>query len=79
MPTTTYAAALAAAKRVGASRADDAGLMALFCESSLQLLCGAVSPQLVWEGAQLKRMTAKELMAMAQDPHAIDDLQWASA
>jgi hypothetical protein len=76
MTATTYAAALAAAKRVGASRADDAGLMALFCESSIQLLCGAVSPQLVWEGAQLKGLTTKELMDLAQDPRAIDDLQW---
>lgn len=73
----TYQAALAAAKKVGAANATDAGIMALFCESPLQMLVGAASPQLVWEGAQKQGMTARELNELAlKDPNAVHDLMW---
>jgi hypothetical protein len=37
---------------------DDAALMASFLEGSAQLLLGAVSPKLIWEGAQAQGLTA---------------------
>jgi hypothetical protein len=75
---TTYADTLAAARRVGAAHANDAQLMALFCDANIQMLCGAVSPKLVWEGAQHKGLTTNELMSLTRDPFAIADLQWES-
>jgi hypothetical protein len=75
--TRTYKAALAAAKKVGASQATDAGAMALYCESVLQIMVGAASPQLVWEGAQRRGMTALELAGLAvNSPTAVHDLMW---
>lgn len=75
--TASYQDTLAAAKKVGASKATDAGVMALFCAGSLQLLCGAVSPALVWRGAVASGMTARDLSRLAAtDPMAISDLQW---
>lgn len=72
-----YEQTLAAARKVGAGCADDAGAMALFCEANIQLLCGAVSPRLVWEGAQRKGMTLLELGRLAgKDPMAVADLMW---
>lgn len=72
-----YQAALKAANKVGASHAADAGVMALFCATSLQILVGAASPELVWDGAQKRGMTALELAKLAQkDPLAVHDLMW---
>lgn len=62
---------------VGASHASDSELMAMFCDSTIQLLCGAVSPKLVWEGAQNKGMTSLELAEMANnDPSGVAELMW---
>lgn len=73
----TYEAALTEANQVGSSHASDAGLMAQLCDSSLQLLVGAASPKLVWEGAQKKGMSAADLMALANsNPLAVHDLMW---
>jgi len=73
----SYEAALAAGKRIGARRADDAALMALFCEGPLQTLVGAVSPELVWDGAQRRGLTTRELGTLANsDVMAVSDLQW---
>lgn len=75
--TVSYQAALADANKVGAAHATDAGVMALYCATSLQILVGAASPQLVWEGAQKTGMTARELNALAlKDPNAVHDLMW---
>ena len=72
-----YEATLAEARKAGASNATDAGVMALFCASSLQTLVGAVSPSLVWEGAQAKGMTARELAHLAtRDAFAVSELMW---
>lgn len=74
----TYAEALEAARIVGTGKADDAGAMAQFCEANIQLLCGAVSPRLVWEGAQRKGLTFLELGRLAaKDPAGVADLMWA--
>jgi hypothetical protein len=63
--------------RIGASRADDAALMAGFCAESLQLLVGAASPQLVWEAAQRKGMTTLALAELCNtNPPAVHDLMW---
>ena len=74
----SYEAALAAGKRIGARRADDNALMALFCAGPLQTLVGAVSPELVWDGAQAEGLTTQQLGTLANsDVMAISDLQWA--
>ncbi len=73
----SYGAALEAGQRIGARRADDAALMALFCAGPLQTLVGAVSPELVWQGAQTKELTTRQLAAMAnRDVMEVDALQW---
>lgn len=73
----SYQAALAAGREIGARRANDVALMALFCAGPLQTLVGAVSPQLVWEGAQKRGITTKELGRLANsDVMAVSDLQW---
>ncbi|MGW7425820.1 hypothetical protein ACWGJB_38310 [Streptomyces sp. NPDC054813] len=72
-----YAKALAAARKAGARHANDAGLMALFCANTLQHLVGAVSPQLVWEGAQRRGLSTADLRDLcAKDVMAVSDLQW---
>ncbi|MFI0901804.1 hypothetical protein [Streptomyces sp. NPDC020983] len=76
----TYEEALAAAKKAGTARADDAPLMASFCAGPLQTLVGAVAPKLVWEGAQRKGMTTAELAALCNaDPAAVSELMWEEA
>jgi len=73
----TFEETLVSAKKTGASRCSDAELLALFCNTSLQILCGAVSPKLVFEGAQKKGLSAKEVLQMAKDnPQAVADLMW---
>jgi len=72
-----YREALAAAKKTGVSHCTDAQLMAIFCESSIQILCGAVSPELMWDGAQKMELTTFELAQLAKtDPRAAADLMW---
>ncbi|MEW2071582.1 hypothetical protein [Streptomyces sp. NPDC007346] len=75
----TYEEALKDSKKAGAAHAADPALMASFCEGTLQLLCGAVSPRLVWAGAQVRGMSTTDLAAMcASRPHEVADLQWAA-
>jgi hypothetical protein len=72
-----YAATLRAARRVGASWASDPQLMALFCESSLQIAVGAVAPSLVWEGAQRAGINSLELALLCvEEPTAVEELMW---
>jgi len=75
---TQFAEALIAGDRAGAVDSTDAQLMAVFCEDVMQLLVGAFSPRLVWEGAQKAGLTAKQLhdLCAAKDLDALDDLQW---
>lgn len=73
----SYHDALAAAKKVGSAHATDAGIMAQICDTSLQLLVGAAAPELVWNGAQKKGMTARQLLELANsDPAAVHELMW---
>ncbi|KMS74200.1 hypothetical protein ACM01_14865 [Streptomyces viridochromogenes] len=72
-----YAEALAAATKAGVRHTDDAGLMALFCADSLPHLVGAVSSQLVWEGAQHRGLSTADLVSLcAKDVMAVEELQW---
>jgi hypothetical protein len=72
-----YNDALARGRAAGAAHADDAALMAMFCDTALPHLVGAVSPKLVWEGAQKKRMSTLELSALANsDADATAALMW---
>lgn len=73
----SYDEALERGNKLGASKADDAAVMALFCAYSLQPLVGAVSPKLVWEGAQYRGMTSADLAKLAaENPAATEDLMW---
>lgn len=74
----TYQETLARARKVGAARATDPGLIALFCASpALQQLCGAVSASLVFAGSQAKGLTFQEFARLAHDdPSAIEALMW---
>ncbi len=63
-------------KKLGASRADDAAAMAAFCANDLQRLVGAVSPRLVWEGAQKSNMATRELVALCKNPMKVQALMW---
>lgn len=73
----TYEQTLAAARKVGNANADDAGAMALYCADILQLMVGAASPKLVWEGARKAGMTHLQLARLAQeDPAKVHDLMW---
>ena len=73
----TWEQALAEAEERGVGRCGDAAAMAAFCDANIQFLCGAVSPQLVWEGAQRKGMTFLQLGRLAgKDPMAIEALMW---
>lgn len=75
--TQTYAQALAATRTTGTMQLTDPQHMALFCDSSIQILLGAVSPQLIWEGAQKKGLTVRELTKLIhEDPDAARDLMW---
>ena len=72
-----YEQALMEAERTGLARCGDAAAMAAYCEASLQLVVGAVSPRLVWEGAQKRGLTYKELVKWSADhPMRVVDLQW---
>jgi hypothetical protein len=73
----TWDQALEEAKEKGTSKCSDPALMASFCQGSLQLAVGAVAPQLVWEGAQKKGLTAKDLCRLCStDVMAVSDLMW---
>jgi hypothetical protein len=73
----TFEEALAEAKREGLSRCSDAAAMAAFCKDTIQIILGAVSGKLIWEGAQRKHMTYLELAHLCQrDPHAATELMW---
>ena len=73
----TYQEALREAHTVGAAHAPDMVETALFCAGPLQTLVGAVSPRLVWEGAQKRGLAAADLAVLClRDPAAVADLQW---
>jgi hypothetical protein len=75
--TPEYQAALDEEKRLGPARCSDAAVMAGFCENTAQILVGAVSPVLVWQGAQLKGMTTRQLNDLCNTkPAAVFDLMW---
>lgn len=72
-----YEQTLKNAQAVGASNANNEEMIALFCAGPLQTLCGAVSPSLVFAGAQAKNLTYSELAGLAAtDSMAVADLMW---
>jgi len=75
----TYAEALKSGRKAGASHCTDTELLAGLLDSTAQILLGAVSPRLMWEGAMAKGLTSKQVMTMIRDdPQAAADLMWAS-
>lgn len=76
--TPDYKTTLAAARKAGASHADDAGQIALLCATTVQHTVGAVSPSLVFEGAMKKKLTASAFARLiGRDPRAVEALMWA--
>ena len=75
---TRFASELTAGNKSGAANATDAQHMAMFCEDIMQLMVGAYSPRLVWEGAQKAGLTALELhnLCASKDLAKLDDLQF---
>lgn len=72
-----YADALARGRKLGAGRCDDPAAMALFCESCVQTLVGAVAPELVWNGANTSGLKLLGLARMcAQAPADVAELMW---
>ena len=73
----TYEAALKEARTVGVGVCSDPAAMAAFCDSTIQLMVGAASPKLVWQGAMKRGMSNVELHCLAsKDPNAVHDLMW---
>ncbi|MET7713702.1 hypothetical protein [Streptomyces sp. NPDC005407] len=73
----TYEQALQEAETKGTAHASDPAVMAQFCDANIQILIGAVSPKLVWEGAQKKGMTFLELGRLCgKDKMAVEALMW---
>lgn len=73
----TWEQALAEAKEKGVGRCSDHAAMAVFCDASITYIVGAVSGQLIWEGAMRKGMTFRELGRLAgEDPIACSELMW---
>lgn len=73
----TYEEALKTGKKIGASKADDKQLMALLLEANSQILLGAVSPKLIWEGAQTMGLTTTQLANLiVRDPDKARELMW---
>lgn len=73
----TYEEALVRGKKTGAARCDDSALMTLFCDAPLQTLVGAVSTELVWEGARKRELGSKDLAKLCHDdPMEAAELMW---
>lgn len=75
---TAYAEALTAGRKVGPEKATDEQLMAMFCEDIMQVMVGAFSPRLVWDGARKRGLTALQLHNICADKDfaTLDDLQF---
>lgn len=65
-PADTYEDALKRS-RGNLRNCDDAAATAAFLDSCAHTLIGAVSPKLVWQGAQAKGMTSLELLNMIHE------------
>jgi hypothetical protein len=75
----TYEEALKAAKG-NIAHCDDAPLMAAMLDSTAQILLGAVSPKLIWQGAQAKGISTLELSSLiSRDPGKARDLMWVTS
>lgn len=74
----TWEQALTEAKEKGVGRCSDHAAMAAFCDANITHIVGAVSGQLIWEGAMRRGMTFLELGRLAgRDPLACSELMWA--
>ena len=70
-----YEKALVRAKAQGVGKTDDAAAMAAFCASTIQTLLGAVSPKLIWDGAQASGLTLLDLGRLcSEEPTKAADL-----
>lgn len=73
----TYQEALAEARKVGVRRCSDPARMAQFLDANALILIGAVSPELMWDGAQKTGLTTKALVALIhKDAIEAAELMW---
>lgn len=73
----TWDQALTEATERGVHKCSAPALMASVLDASLPFTVGAVSPRLVWEGAQKSGLTTKQVLRMAvDDVMAVEALQW---
>lgn len=73
----TWEQALAEAKEKGVGRCSDHAAMAAFCDTNITYIVGAVSGQLIWEGAMRKGLSFLQLGRLAsRDPIACAELMW---
>jgi alkylhydroperoxidase family enzyme len=75
---TTYEEALAAPTAKGGKgwkHADETSALAAAAQA-LQHLHPGLAPRLVFEGAQKKGLTARQLLELGSDWRALDDLMW---
>lgn len=71
-----YKSALKAGYKVGAANAEGDAELALACQG-IQLLAGAVSEELVYEGARKRGLTGNQLLKMATEhPLEVEKLMW---
>jgi hypothetical protein len=74
----TYEQALEEVRIKGTAHCGDQAYMAQFVAANIQTLIGAVTPQLIWEGAQKLGLTTRQLVDLcATDKLAAAELMWA--
>jgi hypothetical protein len=72
----TYKEALKGEKKTGVKNCSEVEFLAGFCQT-LPLIVGAVSPELVFNGAVKRKLSAKDLSKMAiEAPQDVIDLMW---
>lgn len=69
-----YETTLKAARAIGANRCSDVQAIALYCDGPLQLVAGAVSPKLVFDGSVKSGLTMLQLSRLS--PLEVCDLMW---
>ena len=77
MAEATYEDALAAGRKTGARRCTDSENMAMLLDTSGQIILGAVSPKLIWDGALARGLMTLQLASlMTEHPDQARDLMW---
>lgn len=74
---TYYHDCLREGREVGAAHADEPQLLAMLLDSTAQIMLGAVSPELIFNGAIAQELTADNIAHdMVNQPRAVEALMW---